>query len=285
MRFKIYISVCIAGLTMLVWSASAATSTVERIASAGKIEASCDFEKELIPPVMKGAYEAPLSVQKGEGALGSAGFLRVGPHTFPSVGARIHVVFTVTEDTWLGFSARKEGGGGVGVLFADLRQNKNVTANVEMPDDGSWGTFRINVDKIGMSVGTPVQHISFFVANRMQAPVAFYLDNICLGHGRPADIPSAPVAVNGQTTNDMVTITWQAPSSACGLMEYRVYRGFHPDFARDERRLVGQVQKRIFFDSTFARPTTYYYAVRVVDFAGNESQDTGATALNLTEAK
>ena len=80
-------------------------------------------------------------------------------------------------------------------------------------------------------------------------------------------------------------VTWQAPGSLGGLMEYRVYRGYHPDFARDERHLVGRTGKNVFSDNAFPRPVTYYYAVRAVDFAGNESQDTGAAALNLTEAK
>ncbi|MBN1676153.1 MAG: hypothetical protein JXR37_34230 [Kiritimatiellae bacterium] len=250
--------------------------------SRGQVHAAHGFEAPAVPAGWAGGYETPIAVGAGDGAMGSKGFLKVGPHTGKWVGARRNVNFVAQEDTWLGFSARKPGGGRVEVQINDTKRKKNVTKSFWMPSDGSWGTFRLEVKFLGIDPGTPLTGAGFWLQrNDKRAPIAFDLDNVVFGTGtaleppQPAPTPSAVLGKEG------VRLAWAPPQSAAGIAAFRVYRGLHPAFARDARHLLLEAANPFCDDNAFAHNGDYFYAVRAVNFAGNEGTDTGAVRMRV----
>ena len=87
--------------------------------------------------------------------------------------------------------------------------------------------------------------------------------------------PSAPGSlVASAVTTTAIDLSWSASTDNVGVTGYRVYRGTDGvSFA-----LVGTSSTTGFADMGLASGTTYYYRVRAVDAAGNESSPASASA-------
>ena len=251
--------------------------------SSGAISAMSDFESPDAPSLFFGHYGTPIAVMNGEGAFGSKGFLRAGPHTGKWVIPAMKLQYTATKETKLGFSARKPGGGAIGVFTVDKIRKINVSKRgFALPADGSWATFCVPITWFGVAENTPMENIFFECDNAVQAPLSFDIDNVCLFNGKPEVAPQAPGQVAAVFDGEAAQLKWIAPNSACSLTEYRIYRGLRGEFPRGKRTLIGQTSKASFTDSAFAHDGKYCYAVRAVDFAGSEGPDDGAHGVEVT---
>ena len=65
----------------------------------------------------------------------------------------------------------------------------------------------------------------------------------------------------------------------------RIYRGLHKSFTRDKNTLIGRTQRSFFVDNAFPHNCSYFYAVRAVDFAGQEGEDNGARIASVGAIK
>jgi hypothetical protein len=139
---------------------------------------------------------------------------------------------------WIGFSARLPKGGAVKLMLADDRQTKNVAEHLQLPADGSWSTQSLQGRWLGVTPGTLITRLSFFVDNPSRAPLYFDLDNVVIGSGTGAAPPGPVPGVAAVYNVGLVGLTWSAPVSPAAVREYRVYRGLHVHFARDERHLL-----------------------------------------------
>jgi chitodextrinase len=99
----------------------------------------------------------------------------------------------------------------------------------------------------------------------------------------PADTtaPSRPSGMNTLVTGtNQLAVDWSASTDNVGVTGYEVYRG---------NVLVGTVTTTYFLDSGLAAGTTYSYAVRAIDAAGNRSTASNSvsphTASQSTNAK
>ena len=249
---------------------------------AGRIYANCQFDTDAVPAKWYGPYETAIKVTQGGGAFGSKGFLQVGPHTAKWVGAGCRVPFVATDDTWVGFCARKPGGARIHSQIWDSKRRRNVGRKHSLPADGSWAVFLFPTKWLGIEAGTPLKGVSFFHRrNDNRAPIRFDLDNVVIGRGKNLGRPAAVEGVEAAVAQDAVKVSWTAPSSVGGIRKFRIYRGLYSTFPRDDRHLLAQVQRAAYEDRAFAHLGLYFYAVRAVDFAGNEGPDAGAARVNF----
>jgi hypothetical protein len=269
---------------LLVTPALAVTAAAGNAASsgAGAIHAASDFETAKVDRHWGGRYDTPIRVMTDGGALGSKGYLRIGPHTGKWVGARCGARFVLREDTWLGFAARKPGGARIHVQIWDSKQKKNVSRKFGLPGDGSWRVFRFPIKWMGIAPGTPLTGAGFWHhRNDARAPISFDVDNVVIGTGKgfrppqPVQRPTAVLRAEG------VHLTWTPPRSTAGIAAFRVYRGLHAAFARDRRHLLLETAYPFVDDDAFAHNGDYFYAVRAVNFAGNEGEDAGAARVRV----
>jgi hypothetical protein len=245
------------------------------------VHAAYDFERPEALAGWSGYQGAPIALSAGGGAMGSNGFLRVGPHPDKWVGGNNSLPFVAGEDTWIGFSARMPKGGAIKLMLADDRQKKNVSLRFKLPEDGSWATFTECVRYFGVTPGSLMARLSFFIDNPARAPLYFDVDNVVVRSGTKSEPPQPVPGVTAVFNGDLATLAWSAPFALAGVREYRVYRGLHAEFARDARRLVEVTTKAAATDTAFAHNGEYFYAVRAVDFAGNEGPDSGAVRVEV----
>jgi len=250
--------------------------------AADKVFVSHGFEAKAMPKGWYGPYDTPIKVTRGRSAFGSKGFLQAGPHTAKWVGAGCRVPFVATEDTWVGFCARKPGGARIHSQIWDSKRRRNVGRKHSLPADGSWAVFFFPTKWLGIEAGTPLKGVSFFHRrNDNRAPIRFDLDNVVIGRGKNVGRPAAIEDAKAAVMEHAVRLSWTAPSSVGGIREFRIYRGLYPTFPRDERHLLAQVQRATYEDRAFAHLGVYFYAVRAVDYAGNEGPDAGAVRISF----
>ncbi|OGV63319.1 MAG: hypothetical protein A3K19_21920 [Lentisphaerae bacterium RIFOXYB12_FULL_65_16] len=245
------------------------------------VHAAYDFEGPEAAAGWSGYQGAPIALNAGDGAMGSKGFLRVGPHPDKWVGVNTSLPFLAGENTWVGFSARIPQGGSIKFMLADDKQKKNVSKAFELPKDGAWATCWLQVRWLGVSPDTLIPRLSFFVDNPSRAPVYYDVDNIVIGSGAKIEPPQSVPGVTASFNGDLATVAWSAPFALGGVREYRVYRGLHAEFACDQRHLIEVTTNAAATDTAFAHNGEYFYAVRAVDFAGNEGPDSGAVRVEV----
>jgi hypothetical protein len=241
-----------------------------------------DFEPPGKMDRWAGYSGTPIKLVTGAGAFGSKGYLQVGPHTGHWVGVHLNTSVVATPETWVGFSMRVAGGGTLEFSMSDQKQKKNVGRRYKLAEDGSWTTLCFPLRHAGAAEDAPIANLQFYLpSNRQGLPLTFDLDNVVIGVGKPSRPPTAPGPVTAKYADDAVRLDWPAPAAPCGLAEYRVYRGLHADFDRDERHLMARVQEASYSDEAFAHRGRYFYAVRGVDFVGNEGPDAGAVEVEV----
>jgi len=245
------------------------------------VHAAYDFEAADSAPGWTGYEKTPVTVSGPDGALGSKGFLRVGPYPDRWVGGGNSLPFTAGADTRIGFSARLPKGGTVKLMLADDRQKKNVSQQFKLPDDGAWATYALPVRWLGVTPGTLITRLSFFIDNPSRAPRHFDVDNVVIGSGTGWEPPQPVPGLSAEYDGEGANLTWAAPRSPGGVREYRLYRGLHADFARDPRHLLEVTTKPASRDAAFAHNGAYFYAVRAVDFADGEGPDSGAVRVDV----
>jgi hypothetical protein len=245
------------------------------------VPAAYDFEASGSLSGWTGYEKTPVAVSAPDGALGSSGFLRVGPHPDRWVGAGNSRPFVARDDTWIGFSARLPKGGVIKLMLADGRQKKNVSQQFKLPEDGTWATHSLQVRWLGVTPGTPITRLSFFIDNPSRAPLYVDLDNVVIGSGAGDQPPDAVPGLTAAYNGDLASLTWSAPQSPAGVREFRLYRGLHAEFARDPRHLLEVTTKAAATDAAFAHNGAYFYAVRAVDFGGGEGPDAGAVRVEV----
>ena len=80
-------------------------------------------------------------------------------------------------------------------------------------------------------------------------------------------------------SNSKVKLTWNSSSdSGSGVKEYRIYRGTSSDFTADSGSRIATVTGTSYEDSDVSTGKTYYYKLKAVDNAGNES-DLASTSI------
>lgn len=246
------------------------------------IHAGCDFETPESARPWGGRYDTPIRIATDGGALGSKGYLRIGPHTGKWVGARLVVRFVLREETWLGFAARKAGGAQIKVQIWDTKRKKNVSRKFRLPSDGSWRVFCFPIKWMGIDPGTTLTGAGFWDRrNDKRAPVSFDLDNVVIGTGRDFEPPHPVEKPTAVLRPEGVHLTWRPPRSVAGTRVFRVYRGLYAAFRRDERHLLFETANAFGDDDAFAHNGDYFYAVRAVNFAGNEGKDAGAARVRV----
>ena len=231
----------------------------------------------------KGAQKAPIKIVKGAGgAFGSTGFLRVGPFDYKYIGVCNQASCVAEKDTWIAFSARKKNGGNIKLQIANRKLRKNVSKRFSLPGNNSWKTFFAPLSWLKIDAETLLAGISFYRGNRNRESISFDIDNLVIASGKPKNVIK-PIIPTLTFANDAVSLKWNAPNSLMGIARYEVYRGLYSAFPRNKRHLVGTTEKTIFIDDAFAHDGEYYYVVRCVDFAGNESGDGENVMINTNE--
>lgn len=276
MKFHLHIVMIFIGCLLI----SRAEGAPEGEPASG-VQLSYDFETVKAMTGWTGYEGAPITLSMGEGAMGSKGFLRIGPHPGKWVGASTGKQFIAGHDTWIGFSARIPAGGRIKLLLADGKQKKNVTKEFVLPKDGAWANCLLQVRLVEVTPGTPVTRLSFFVDNPSRAPLYYDIDNVVVGTGIRLEPPQPVPALSAAQNDGFVTLSWNPPEALAGLHEYRVYRGMNAEFSRDERHRLAVTTKTSVTDGAFAHGGEYFYAVRAVDFAGNEGQDSKAVRVEV----
>lgn len=123
-------------------------------------------------------------------------------------------------------------------------------------------------------------HGVFALVNRQQDPVYFYRPDpvaiaTALGQAPPpvdTTPPNPPAALPSTATQTTVTLTWSASTDNVGVTGYVVTRG---------TTTLATVQALTYTDTGLAPGTSYSYAVKAIDAAGNSSTPTLVTATTL----
>ena len=223
---------------------------------------NCRFEPGEPAASWTGAYGTPIKAVTGDGALGSKGFLEVGPHVGKWVGARCSVRFVAREDTWVGFSARKPGGTSLDIQIYDSKRKKNVSKTFHLPANGSWGTFRMLVAFLGIDPGTPLAGVGFWHRrNDTRAAVSFAVGNVVIGTGNRVAPPLAVAKPTAVLREEGVPLSWAPPRASAGIATFRVYRGLHPAFANGARHLFLETPNPSCDATRLPTPTTTFASI------------------------
>ena len=224
----------------------------------------------------------PCAVNSGPGALGTKGFLRMGPDSGNILWLFLNLSFTISSDTWLAFSARSPGGGKLCVMLTDRKTGKNVARKVfPLPADGSWKTVKVPFSYFKVPDGTGIKCVKFFIVNKERRSILFDLDNVVIGSGTNF-VPPGPVkSLAGKLVGQSVKLDWTPSYPPAGIAAYKVYRGLYPGFKCGRNTFWGNAAGNSFSDDVFMHEATYYYKVTIVDFAGNETPVCKAAAVEV----
>ncbi|WP_211489793.1 malectin domain-containing carbohydrate-binding protein [Georgenia thermotolerans] len=90
--------------------------------------------------------------------------------------------------------------------------------------------------------------------------------------GPDDEAPEAPEELTAEGGDGVVDLTWPA-STSTDVVGYRVYRSLEPNVATTGQLISGEalVAGLAYRDTTVTNGTTYFYVIRAVDGAGNES--------------
>ena len=249
-----------------------------------QVLANYDFESNEASKKWIAPYaNTPFEIKFGNGAMGSKGFFRTGPSESRWVLIRLNVAVNCKADSWIGFSARKPGGGTFKVMIANQTQHKNCSRAFKLPQDGSWGTFKSRLTWLKIQPGDKLRHIYFDISNRNGQSLYFDLDNVVIANGTPHSQPEATNTIRTNLYPNHLRLEWNAPKSPLGIKQYRVYRGLYSDFPLDDHHLLGAVEKASLDDYRFAHRGVYYYAINAVDFADNEGCNGKRVSINTSE--
>ncbi len=222
----------------------------------------------------------PGAVNKGEGAFGTRGFLRMEPDSSRVLYLFLNLNYEIGPDTWLGFSARSPKGAKLNIMLAERKSGKNIARKMfQLPADGSWKTVRIPFSDFMTPNGTGIKCTKFFINNKERRPISFDLDNVVIGSGAKLPPPGQVKNLTGAFDGQKVKLSWTPSYPTAGISGYKIYRGLYPGFKCDKSTLWGTVATNSFADSAFAHKSTYYYKVAIVDFTGRETPDCKAVAV------
>ncbi len=224
----------------------------------------------------------PGAVNSGQGAFGTRGFLRMGPDSSRILYLFLRLAFTISPDSWLGFSARSPGGGKLYVMLEERKTGRNIaTKRFPLPANGSWKTIKVPFSHFKVPNGTGIKCIKFYIMNKERQSVHLDLDNVVVGSGTDFAPPGPVKTVTAGFANQTVKLNWTPSYPTGGIAGYKVYRGLHPGFKCGGSTLWGTAVTNSFTDDVFMHEATYYYKVTIVDFAGNETPGCKAAAVEV----
>ncbi|QPZ37637.1 CBM96 family carbohydrate-binding protein [Paramicrobacterium chengjingii] len=96
------------------------------------------------------------------------------------------------------------------------------------------------------------------------------------------EAPRVPENVVGEVTETGVELSWSAPSDNVGVEAYRVYRSTDSDAPFNQWIQIGEVDETAFADVNVPFGTLYY-VVTAVDAAGNVSDASESTSVNVVD--
>jgi parallel beta-helix repeat protein len=99
----------------------------------------------------------------------------------------------------------------------------------------------------------------------------------------PAAAPAAPQSLQATAGENIVELTWTAPTSDGGspITEYRIYRTTSSGAGYTQ---IGSSPTTSFTDTAVSRGVTYYYIVRAINIIGQSPDSNEATAATLSKS-
>jgi hypothetical protein len=94
--------------------------------------------------------------------------------------------------------------------------------------------------------------------------------NTAVGTTADTSPPSAPANLRANSSTGTINLLWDAATDNVGVARYDVYRSTSSGFVPSSTNLIGQSTGTSYSDFAM-RPGTYYYVLKAVDAAGNNS--------------
>ncbi len=182
--------------------------------------------------------------------------------TAPSVPANLRAAGTTSTSTTLSWSASTDNSGGTGVTGYEVLRNGSVVGTVAGTTYSASGL-------------APATTYSFTVraldgaGNRSSVSAAVSVTTAAGGGDTTA--PSVPtgLAASG-TTSSGTTLSWTASTDAVGVSGYEVLRN---------GTVIGSTGNRTYAVTGLSASTSYTFAVRAYDAAGNRSGSSSAVTV------
>lgn len=248
-------------------NASAASSSVNvttNASSGGGGGTTVTYEAEAAGNTLAGgAVSATCSTCSGGSKVGYVGN-NAGTLQFNGINASTAGTYTLTIAYLNGDTAARS---------AQVSMNGGTATNVSFPVTGSWSTVGTVQTSVQLSAGNNTIKLS----NPSGWAPDFDRIQLNSGSGSSGDTqaPTAPTsAAVMATTTSSITLGWSASTDNVGVTGYDVYRG---------GTYVGTTTSTTYTDSGLAAGTSYSYAVKAKDAAGNVSAASN-TATGTTNA-
>ena len=149
-----------------------------------------------------------------------------------------------------------------------------------------WATAPYLHDGSAATLGEAVSaHAGFSLTSSDLSKISAYLEQIgsqeTSAPGSDGTAPTVPGNFTALYAAGKPKLTWKASSDNVGVVDYAIYRSTNGTLGAE----VARTTTKSWTDSAFAEGTTYTYAVKAFDAAGNGSNATALLQVQATNVK